>query len=572
MGAKSTEADRAGAAPNLYRKLLLLTGLRLLVGTALLLATVWLTLSDGQSFGRRVDVLLYSTIGSIYLVSLIAAFFLRSGRYLRTIAYTQIAGDVLSASGLVYLTGGAESIFTILYPLAIVNAAISLSRRGAMMGAATAGAAFCTLSLLMERGLVSPPPFLERSPLSAGQLGLALGANVSAFFLAAALSAHLADALQGARRQLAQSETKLTALSALHQSIVRSISTGLLTIDGAARMTFLNRAGEEILGVALREAAGRTVPECFPELAEAMQRTRPGRGETLIHHPDGTVRSLGYSVAPLVDTEPLAPPGSVIVFQDLTPFREMEEAMRRSDRLAAVGKLAAGLAHEIRNPLASMCGSIELLGQAPGLADKDRRLMGIVLREGERLEALVRDFLHFARPTPPHLRSVGASRLLEEALAVFVSDAAARGLSLTTEVAPGVVVNADASQLKQVLWNLLSNAAEACDGKGAVRVRLGREGDCAVLEVEDSGAGIDPADLPRIFDPFFTTKEKGTGLGLAIVHRIVEAHGGRILVNSARGRGSLFRVELPAVESKAQVVESGAGAARPAAAALAGVD
>jgi two-component system sensor histidine kinase PilS (NtrC family) len=219
-----------------------------------------------------------------------------------------------------------------------------------------------------------------------------------------------------------------------------------------------------------------------------------------------------------------------------------------------------------------MCGSIELLGQAPGLADKDRRLMGIVLREGERLEALVRDFLHFARPTPPHLRSVGASRLLEEALAVFVSDAAARGLSLTTEVAPGVVVNADASQLKQVLWNLLSNAAEACDGKGAVRVRLGREGDCAVLEVEDSGAGIDPADLPRIFDPFFTTKEKGTGLGLAIVHRIVEAHSGRILVNSTRGRGSLFRVELPAVESKAQVVESGAGAARPAAAALAGVD
>jgi two-component system sensor histidine kinase PilS (NtrC family) len=533
--------------PDLYRKLLLLTGVRLVVGTALLLASAWLTLSGGESFGRRVDVLLYATIGSIYFASLIAVVFLRSGRHLRAVAYAQIAGDVLSASGLVYLTGGAESIFTILYPLAIVNAAISLSRRGAMVGAATASAAFCVLALLMEHGVLNPPaPFLDRPPLPTGQLVLSLAANVSAFFLAAALSAHLADALQGARKELARRETQLTALSALHESIVHSITSGLLTIDGSRRITFLNRAGEEIIGVRVAEITGEPLAERFPDFADALGRTQPGRGESRVCLADGATRLLGYSVAPLVDAGTPAAPGYVIVFQDLTPFREMEEAMRRNDRLAAIGKLSAGLAHEIRNPLASMCGSIELLGHAPGLTDKDRRLMEIVLREAERLEALVRDFLGFARPQEPLLTAVDAGAQLEGALAIFRGEVTNRGLTLGADIEPAVLVRADPAQLKQVIWNLLSNAADATEAGGRVSVRLHRAGAHAVLEVEDTGLGISSEDLPHIFDPFFTTKEKGTGLGLALVHRIIERHGGRIEVRSEPGSGTTFRIELTA--------------------------
>jgi two-component system, NtrC family, sensor histidine kinase PilS len=552
------------APPDLYRKLLLLTGVRLLVGTALLLATAWLTLSGEASFGRRVDVLLYATIGSIYFVSLVAVVFLRSGRYLKAVAYAQIAGDVLSASGLVYLTGGAESIFTILYPLAIVNAAISLSRRGAMVGAATASAAFCALALMMERGVINPPAaFLDRPPLPAGQLLLTLGANLSAFFLAAALSAHLADALQGARKELAKRETQLTALSELHESIVHSISSGLLTIDGARRITFLNRSGEEIMGVRVGEIEGEPLSARFPDLADALGRTQPGRGESLVRRADGETRLLGYSVAPLVDAGTPASPGYVIVFQDLTPFREMEEAMRRNDRLAAVGKLAAGLAHEIRNPLASMCGSIELLGHAPGLADKERRLMEIVLREGERLEALVRDFLGFARPQEPQLTEVDVAAQLEEALAIFRGELANRELALGAEIEPAVFVRADPAQLKQVVWNLLTNAADATSAGGRVSVRLFRLGSRAVFEVEDTGVGISNEDLPHIFDPFFTTKEKGTGLGLALVHRLIERHAGRIEVRSEQGSGTTFRIELAAVVPGADAIASrrlGAGA------------
>jgi two-component system sensor histidine kinase PilS (NtrC family) len=563
-GPADQEAVLPPATPDLYRKLLLLTGVRLLVGTALLFATAWLTLSGGESFGRRVDVLLYATIGSIYFASLIAVVFLRSGRHLKAVAYAQIAGDVLSASGLVYLTGGAESIFTILYPLAIVNAAISLSRRGAMVGAATASAAFCLLALLMEYRVLSPPAaFLERPPLSFGQLVLSLVANVSAFFLAAALSAHLADALQGARKELAKRETQLTALSELHESIVRSISSGLLTVDGARRVTFLNRAGEEIMGVRIAQIEGELLAARFPDLADALGRTQPGRGESHVRRADGETRLLGYSVAPMVDAGTPAAPGLVIVFQDLTPFREMEEAMRRNDRLAAVGKLAAGLAHEIRNPLASMCGSIELLGHAPGLANKDRRLMEIVLREAERLEALVRDFLGFARPQEPQLTVVDVAAQLEEALVIFRGELANRGLTLGTGIEPAVLVRADPAQLKQVIWNLLSNAADATSSGGRVSVRLFRLGTRAVFEVEDTGVGISNDDLPHIFDPFFTTKEKGTGLGLALVHRIIERHAGRIEVRSEAGSGTTFRIELAALAPGVETVASrklGAGA------------
>jgi two-component system sensor histidine kinase PilS (NtrC family) len=563
-GPADQEAVVPPPGPNLYRKLVLLTGVRLLVGTALLLATAWLTISGGESFGRRVDVLLYATIGSIYFVSLIAVFFLRSGRHLKAVAYAQIAGDVLSASGLVYLTGGAESIFTILYPLAIVNAAISLSRRGAMVGAATASGAFCLLALLMEHRLLNPPAtFLDRPQLPFGQLVLSLVANVSAFFLAAALSSHLADALQGARKELAKRETQLSALSELHESIVHSISSGLLTVDGARRITFLNRAGEEIMGVRIPQVEGELLADRFPDLAEAFGRTQPGRGETLVRRADGETRLLGYSVAPMVDAGTPAAPGTVVVFQDLTPFREMEEAMRRNDRLAAVGKLAAGLAHEIRNPLASMCGSIELLGHAPGLANKDRRLMEIVLREAERLEALVRDFLAFARPQEPQLTAVDVAAQLEEALVIFRGELANRGLTLGTGIEPAVLVRADPAQLKQVMWNLLSNAADATAAGGRVSVRLFRQGKRAVLEVEDTGAGISDDDLPHIFDPFFTTKEKGTGLGLALVHRIIERHAGRIEVRSNVGSGTTFRIELAALAPGVETVATrklGAGA------------
>jgi two-component system sensor histidine kinase PilS (NtrC family) len=532
-------APPVASSPELFRKLLLLTGLRLLVGTALLVATAILTLSPGsESFPHKVEALLYAIIASIYLGSLISVWFLRSGRFLSAVAHAQIVADVLAASGLVYLTGGAESVFTILYPLAIVNAAIGLSRRGALLGAALSAVSFCFLAWGLEQGWMAVPAYLEHAPLPTAKLILTLAANLSAFLLTALLAAHLAAALQGARKELAQRETELKGLEALHRSIVQSVASGILTTDAKGHVTYLNRYATELTGHKLAELRGVLLKDRYPELAAALEKG--GRGEAALA---GAGRVVGFAVAPLEMEED---GGHVIVLQDLTELRRMEQEVRRADRLAALGKIAAGLAHEIRNPLASMCGSIALLGKQPGLGEKERRLLQIVYREGERLEGLVRDFLDFARPAQPHLRAIEATHLVEETLEVFRQDQRARDLKLTLEAEPGVRLSADAGQIRQVLWNLLSNAAEAAGAGGSVCARLRRKEAMAVLEVEDSGPGIAPDDLQRIFDPFFTTKESGTGLGLAIVHRIVEAHGGQVAVESVPGK-TRFSVALPAV-------------------------
>jgi two-component system sensor histidine kinase PilS (NtrC family) len=517
-------APPGASSPELYRKLLLLTGLRLLVGTALLVATAFLTLNpEAEGFPRRVEAFLYAIIASIYLGSLIAGWFLRSGRYLSAVAHAQIVGDVLAASGLVYLTGGAESVFTILYPLAIVNAALGLSRRGALLGAALSAVSFCALAIGVERGLVVPPlAYLDRPPLPTPKLALTIAANLSAFVLTAMLSAHLAEALRGARKELA-------GLEALHRNIVESVASGIVTTDAEGRITYLNPAFAELTGSPFEKVVGKPLADRFPELV------REGSGETRIGG-----RVVTYAVSPF-DAEG---GGNVIVVQDLTELRRMEEEVRRAERLAALGKLSAGLAHEIRNPLASMCGSIALLGKQPGLGEKERKLLQIVSREGERLEALVRDFLAFARPPQPQLQQVEASQLVEETLAVFRQEAASRGVRVSVEAEPAVRALADPGQLRQVLWNLLSNAADAVGPGGWVRARLRRSGGMAAMEIEDSGPGIPADDLQRIFDPFFTTKESGTGLGLAIVHSIVEAHGGQLAVQSVPGR-TLFSVALP---------------------------
>jgi two-component system sensor histidine kinase PilS (NtrC family) len=228
----------------------------------------------------------------------------------------------------------------------------------------------------------------------------------------------------------------------------------------------------------------------------------------------------------------------------------MQEAVRRGDRLAAVGQLAAGLAHELRNPLASMSGAVELLSRGRGLSDAERKLMEIVMREAERLNALVTDFLAFARPTTTQLQPTDVAALADETLGVFRHSPNAAKIELLRSGVTSLRIMADAAQLRQVLWNLLQNAAEAMDGEGDITVDVGLtpEGLCRIA-VADSGHGIPPADIEHLFEPFFTTKPHGTGLGLAFVHRIVEAHGGHVDVQSGVGRGATFSVLLtPGIE------------------------
>ena len=541
----------AGERPEggLYSKLVLLTGVRLSVGTALLAATAWPTLGH-DPFPRSVEALLFAIVALIYFASLVGTFLLRTRSHLGWVAHGQIAADVIAATGLVYLTGGADSIFTILYPLAIVSAAIGLGRRGAALAAGTSCLAFCILAAAMQSGAIGAPASeLERAPLPPGRLAVVMAANLSAFMLVGGLSSLLAEQLQGARRQLLRSETRLEALEAIYSAVVRSIASGILTVGEDGRITYLNPAAEHLTGLSDRSSRGQPLGSLLPELAASIVRPRErGRPEVRLRAHDGRERILGYATAPLAG----GASGQVILFQDLTELRQMEEAVRRTDRLAVVGGLAAGLAHEIRNPLASMCGSIEILGAAPGLDEQERRLMQVVRSEAERLEALVREFLSFAKPISPAFEALDGARVVTETVELFRQEVAERGIELVARTDAPVWVRADPGQLRQVLWNLLGNAADATPTGGRVEVGIVRQAGEGVLEVSDTGHGIADEDLQRIFDPFFTTKERGTGLGLAIVHRIVEAHSGHLSVHSEVGRGTTFRVALPIAAAPAQ--------------------
>ena len=525
----------------LYRKLVALTAIRLAVGTALLIATAVLTLGK-DAFPRAVEAWLYAIIASMYVASLVATFMLRTGRNLAVVGHLQIAADIVAATGLVYLTGGAESIFTILYPLAIVSGAIGLGRRGAAVGAAASSAAFCLLAWSTDAGWLEPAAYLGRASPPPGRLAVVMAANLSAFLLVGMLSSFLAEQLQGARSKLAESETRLEALQSIYSAVVRSIGSGILTTDEQGVVTWLNPSAEALTGFSDAEARGQPLHMLLPELAAAVGAAPlPPRNEVKLRARNGQERILGFAVAPLTGHVP----GRVILFQDLTELRQMEHAVRRSDRLAVVGGLAAGLAHEIRNPLASMCGSIEVLGASPHLNEQERKLMKVVLGEAERLEVLVKEFLSFARPASPELTALPGARAVAETIELLKPQLSGRGIEVETSADESLLVRADARQFRQVLWNLLGNAADATSPGGRVQVKLQRQNGHALLEVADSGEGIPQEDLGRIFDPFFTTKDGGTGLGLAIVHRIVEAHGGELSVKSEPGKGSVFRVALP---------------------------
>jgi two-component system sensor histidine kinase PilS (NtrC family) len=516
----------APARDGLHRKLVWLTLFRIATITVLLGGTA----AVNWQFGPRATASvapLYAVVAVTYAASLVFAVLLGLRRAEKAVAVAQIGLDAGVATAVVATTGLSDSVFVFMYLLAIVNGAIVLHRAGAVASLALTLGAYGALVLALD-----PDPHAVRGTLFAHGL---------AFVATAALAAYLAEQLRRTGELLAESESDLAAVTALHESIVQSVTSGLLTVDRRGRITFLNRAGEQITGLALADIANQPGDRWFPAFAGT------GRAEVPFVNARGESRLLGYTAFPLRGRAD-GPAGTAVIFQDLTDLRAMEEAVQRSKRLADLGEVAAGLAHELRNPLASISGCVELLRGARGLSEEEQRILGIVLRETGRLDGLLTRFLEFSRPTPPARRPADLAAVAGETLDMFAADPVAAGLSLDRALVPAPATF-DPDQLRQVVLNLLSNAAQALhDGGRGGRIRLSchpAPGGGASLAVEDDGPGISPADASRIFTPFFTTKAKGTGLGLAVVQRIVDAHGGSVSVQPVPGGGARFVVRLP---------------------------
>jgi two-component system sensor histidine kinase PilS (NtrC family) len=532
--------------PGLYRRLVWLTVVRIILVTLLLGASTLVLLKSDTEEPSSVAQILFGIIIATYLASLAYLLILRSAARLhRRLAWAQMAGDVLIASCLVYLTGGTQSGVVFMFPLSVVSAAVLLYRKGALVAALLASASFALVALGLSAGWLPPLNARAVQAIPAAKLAFILSANVGAIFLTAALASYLAEQLRTVRERLSLREHDYRALAQIHESIVRSLASGIVTADRFGRLTYLNTAAERIFGVCAKEVLGTPAHEPLPLLRGRLAEV-PGAARFEADHATGSgdKRRLGVAITPLLERDGSAQ-GHVVVVEDLTGIRTMEAAVRRSEQLAAVGTLAAGLAHELRNPLASMSGSIQLLGERKAFSEDERRLMRIVLREADRLNALVTDFLKFARPSPAQIEAIDLAEVVASTAALFRNDPTRKGIELKSEMEQELKVMGDAGQLGQVLWNLLTNAADAMPSGGAITIE-GRCIDRAIeLTVRDCGAGMGPDELPHLFEPFFTTKERGTGLGLAMVHGIVQAHRGEIAVESERGAGTIFTIRLP---------------------------
>ena len=454
------------------------------------------------------------------------------------------------ATLLIHATGGGQSPFFFLYFLDVVAVALLAQRRGAAVAAGASTVLMAAVSVAgywrhVAAGARAAAGCRGRS--SRDDLAMRLALNALALGAVGVLATHLARQTRQAGERLTRHERYAGDLATLHENTIRSMTSGLVTLDLEGRVTSINEAGSEILGVSRARLIGEPLEVHLPQLALLLLEAGPQgtvrRAEITALRDDGAVRNLGISAAPLADYAGNVI-GRVIHFQDLTELRRMQLEVERAERLASIGRLAAGIAHEIRNPLASISGSIEMLKTTPGADADSRQLMDIAVREVDRLNRLITDLLDYARPHKEERRRLDLGEHAGEIVRAFEQERREK-ITVAVDVPAGVIVEAAPGQLRQVLWNLIRNAADAMSTSGGeITIRLGTDGSRAVLAIRDQGPGIPPDRIDRLFEPFYSTKTGGTGLGLATVARIVTDHGGTVDVSSEPGQGATFTVLL----------------------------
>lgn len=512
----------------------------------------------GLNLPEPVAIVFFITF--IYLFSIVSAVIANRLTRFVTFAYGQILTDSALATLLVYYSGGSDSIFTFFYFFPIISAGLMLFRRG---GLVIAGVSIINYGMILSSEYIllaiQLPPAIRTNAITAPNVLLQNFLIYSlSFILVAMLSALLAERLEWTEAALTQTSRHLDLLSQLYKQIFDDITSGIITVDTEGRITSFNRAAERITGYQAAEVMDRNLGHFFPGLLSATHDDDPPTLD-LIRKDQRTI-PVAYSWSRLNLPE-RCDDCRVYTLQDMSRIRQMEAQIRQSEKMAAIGKIAAGIAHEFRNPLAAISGAAQVLDQEvtapakPGARwaepSANHSLLNIIIRECSRLEANITDFLQFSKPAIPEQSWIGLAALIDGCWAVIQRSSKFKDTCrLRTRIAYNLDCWADPHQLKQVFLNLIHNACLAMDNGGLIEISAREESSAEgkgsmVIEVRDSGCGISEAMLPDIFAPFFTSRENGTGLGLAIVQQIIEGHQGKVTVESTVGQGAAFTITLP---------------------------
>jgi two-component system sensor histidine kinase PilS (NtrC family) len=512
---------------------------------------------------------LFKTILLTYVLTIVYLFLLKAVGDLLWNMYIQSICDVILITGMVYATGGIHSIYSVFYPLVIIYSVLFLGKRGGLVIASAASIFYGLFADLEFYGVIYPIvtiPDQNYYP-NAGYVFTRIITHILSFYFIAFLSSFVVEQEKKARTLLAEKESAFNQLDLLHRSIIESVDAGILTVNLEGQIKSFNRAAAEITGYSFRSVENRFVTAVFPGFPtmpqgkdiNGNQPFMKTRFETVMMKSDGKSLSLGGSLVPLRDPNGLTI-GHIIVFQDLTEINEMRESLEKSRKLAFIGELAASLAHEIRNPLTAMSGSIQMLRRDLSLNETHERLMQIILRGKDQLESFLKDFLLIARPAPGVHTEVDLKEMICDVLESlhYVPDwHEPVNIELAMDEQP-LTIQANRTEMRQVFWNLILNALQAMPEGGVLRLTARRSSsssgkECIAIGIGDTGCGIEDSAISKIFEPFYTTRDMGTGLGLAVVRRILDGYGGAIGIESAVGQGSTFTLWLPTCEPRAEM-------------------
>ena len=485
--------------------------------------------------------LFVSTILLWYTISVFYVLLLSFWEEYRIQSLLQVLTDLLLVTLAVYITGGVDSSLNFLYPLVIIVACILLPRAWAYL---TAALAFLMYGTVLELSYFGTVPSFSTTHLGWGALQAIILVNLFAYLAVASLAGLLVAKLRQADVKLKDTSGALENLQALHQNIIQAISGGLITTGLDGRITLVNTAAQKLLERTENELLDQQVDQLFLDPLPQVGAERTHSEVRLVAR-NSYRKTFRVMVSALTVAERTL--GYVYTLDDLTEIRRLEREVRMQDRLAAVGRLAAAIAHEIRNPLTSIAGSVSMLSDVPDLSDEHRQLLQIVTRESDRLNSIITDFLAYSRGKQYQFAKVDLLPLLEDTLTLLEHRLVAQSTGIRIErrySVPEALALADGDKIKQVFWNFCENAVRAMRHGGTLSVSLEAVGDDWQINFADTGPGMSPQLIEKIFEPFQSNFEGGTGLGLAIVYQIVQAHEGKVWARSKPGQGSVFVLRL----------------------------